>query len=188
MGAGRAGTRPGALARRQTFTLTFSVYRPAFAGRRPAHRPADLPRSPAPRLLNPRLRTNGTSRHSLLLGLLLCACLIAQTLGLVHRVQHGTAASQRLLAATATATATATTTATATATARGDGHLHLFAGHARASDCQLFDHLGVAELLAGVPMLAVAALRAPRAVMGARAGVVARRTLAFQARGPPVLR
>jgi hypothetical protein len=46
----------------------------------------------------------------------------------------------------------------------------------------------VAELLAGVPMVAVAALRAPRALMGARAGVVARRTLAFQARAPPILR
>jgi hypothetical protein len=131
--------------------------------------------------LHLRPRTNGTSRHSLLLGLLLCACLIAQTLGLVHRVQHGTAASQRLLAATATATA-------ASPQPHGDGHLHLFAGHARASDCQLFDHLGVAELLAGVPMLAVAALRAPRALMGAQAGVVARRTLAFQARAPPILR
>lgn len=127
-------------------------------------------------------RTTWTSRalrQPWLLDVLLCACLLAQTLGMVHRVQHGAPSSPLVARAQAAAAADH---------AEAAHSLHLFAGHGQVSDCQLYDHLGVAELLAGVPALAVVALRAPQAVALAWCGVVVRRTWGFQARAPPVLR
>lgn len=121
-----------------------------------------------------RPRSVHAPRRSWLLGLLVCACLLAQTLGLVHRVQHGGRSAPEALAVASAPQA--------------DAHPHLFAGHARATDCQLYDHLGLAELLATAPLPALATVHAALAVARLPAGIAARLALAFQARAPPVLR
>lgn len=119
-----------------------------------------------------------TPLQGLLLGLLLCAWLTAQTLGLVHRGVHA-GALQALPQAQVASSA---------GSAAPHDHRTLFAGHAHAADCQLFDHALAADLLAGLVTLAVPAVWAAHAQALRRDGVQARVDVPFQARAPPFLR
>lgn len=117
-------------------------------------------------------RASRAPLQGFLLGLLLCACLVAQTLGLVHRVAHGLPGERLALQAALPSTAATP----------------LFTVHAHAADCLLYDHQGIADLLLGLPLLAPPALFAPLVSAVLQAGVAARVALAFQARAPPSLR
>ena len=119
-----------------------------------------------------------TPLQGLLLGMLLCAWLAAQTLGLAHRGVHFGA-----LQALPQAQVAASTGGTAP-----HDHTRLFAGHAHAADCQLFDHALAADLLVGLATLAVPAVWAAHAQALPREGVRARVELPFEARAPPFLR
>ncbi len=128
--------------------------------------------------MNARTHTSRPPLQAFLLGLLLCACLVAQTLGLVHRVAHGLP-GERLARQVATALP---------ATAHDAGPSLLFAGHAHAADCLLYDQLGVADLLASVPVASLPAVLAPLVAAVLHAGVPARAARVFEARAPPFLR
>jgi hypothetical protein len=64
-------------------------------------------------------------------------------------------------------------------------HFHL--GHA-AADCQLYDHAGAADLLAGPPLLALPAVVALAPLARPCPALRAPAPPPFQARGPPALR
>lgn len=128
--------------------------------------------------MSARTRTSRPPLQAFLLVLLLCACLVAQTLGLVHRVTHGLP-SERLALHVATSSATP---------AHAAGASQLFAGHTHATDCLLYDQLGVAYLLASVPAPSLPAALAPLVAAVLHAGVQARAARAFEARAPPFLR
>ncbi|MFT3721308.1 hypothetical protein [Pseudorhodoferax sp.] len=107
-----------------------------------------------------------THRPGWLLGLLLCAWLAAQTLGLAHRELHAPAPGA----------------AAQVAGAHGD------AFHAAGSDCRLYDQAGLADLLAcaALPDLPAAAIPVPAALP--RPALRARPAPPFHARGPPAPR
>ncbi|CAN7630848.1 hypothetical protein LJR039_004747 [Pseudorhodoferax sp. LjRoot39] len=69
----------------------------------------------------------------------------------------------------------------------GSASDHFHAGHA-AADCQLYDHAGAADLLAGVPLLALPAMAEPAPLPTACPTPRAPASPPFQARGPPTLR
>ncbi len=118
----------------------------------------------------------------LLLGLLVCAWLATQTFGLVHRELHGGALGGPMLAQQVQAAAAA---ADGAAAEKAGG---LFAGHAQSSDCRLYDHAGLADLLVCVPTLAVPAVFVPFLQASPHAVVRDAGPVPFQARGPPSLR
>ena len=64
-------------------------------------------------------------------------------------------------------------------------HFHI--GHATA-DCQLYDHAGAADLLAGLPQLALPAVAALAPLASPCPALRAPAPPPFQARGPPALR
>ncbi len=109
---------------------------------------------------------------------LLSAVILAQTLGWMHRSVHGV---PHLAAPGATATA---------APSANSGHAHahgverLFAGHGKASDCQLLDASTQAD---GPPPAAATLAPVPVAALLAviPIGLIARQALAACARGPP---
>lgn len=111
------------------------------------------------------------------------ALLVAQTLGLAHRVVHPGGAVAGV----------------EHTHAHTHGHEHesghhpsllaaLFAGHDEAPDCRLYDQLSHADLLPALPV-AVPALHPPALQLACHAaGFVARRSALFDARGPPPIR
>jgi hypothetical protein len=117
-----------------------------------------------------------------LMCLLLGAWLAAQSLGLVHRELHGSTLDAVTIGAQASA---AQAVAGAPSADKSSG---LFAGHAKSSDCRLYDHAGAADLLLCLPALAVAAVFAPLPLAWLPVTVAGRTELPFQARGPPSLR
>lgn len=76
--------------------------------------------------------------------------------------------------------------------ARGGHDLHgvaaLFGVHDDDSTCRLFDQLGHADALPGVPLLALPLLLVPFLFRRFQRDAVARRAAPFDARGPPALR
>lgn len=118
----------------------------------------------------------------LLLGLLLCVWLTAQTFGLVHRERHGGVPGASTSATLLLASFAAPPGAAA------DKSTGLFAGHVQSSDCRLYDHAGLADLLLCVPALAAQAVFVPRVPAFFYADVPDPRQVPFQARGPPTLR
>lgn len=64
---------------------------------------------------------------------------------------------------------------------------HFHAGHA-AAECQLYDHAGAADVLAGVVLLALPALATPVPLAAGRQVLRAPAPPPFLARGPPGLR
>ncbi|WP_034399802.1 hypothetical protein [Delftia acidovorans] len=112
-----------------------------------------------------------------LAALLICACLVAQTLGMLHRLQHAGGPAHA-----------------PTELARGNTHIadlgtldRLFGEHHLASDCRLYDHLSAAEIVLGALALPPAMWRSAWLRPVPSLGVSLRATLAFQARGPPLL-
>jgi len=106
-----------------------------------------------------------------LVGLLVCALLLTQALGLLHRVKHADGPTSWQ--------------------AEPSGHMHgvsaaLFAQHRDAGDCQIFDQLSHAD---GVGLGFIAPGVMPPAQPPAR-GLptlrVAVKTAGYLARGPPV--
>ncbi|KQP37215.1 hypothetical protein [Pseudorhodoferax sp. Leaf274] len=69
----------------------------------------------------------------------------------------------------------------------GSASDHFHPGHA-AADCQLYDHAGAADVLAGVPLPAPALLDAPAPHAPQRPALRAPAPPPFHARGPPALR
>lgn len=69
----------------------------------------------------------------------------------------------------------------------GNAADHFHVGHA-AADCQLYDHCGAADALAGVPLLALPTLAAPVPPAPGRQALRAPAPPPFLARGPPGLR
>jgi hypothetical protein len=118
-----------------------------------------------------------------LLCLLLGAWLAAQSLGLVHRELHGSALDAITIGAQASTVQVAVAGEPSAAKSSG-----LFAGHAKSSDCRLYDHAGAADLLLCLPALAVAAVFVPLPLGWLPVTVAGRTELSFQARGPPSLR
>jgi len=118
-----------------------------------------------------------------LLCLLLGAWLAAQSLGLVHRELHGSALDAVTIGAQISNAQAAVAGEPATDKSTG-----LFAGHAKSSDCRLYDHAGAADLLLCLPALAVAAVFAPLPPGWLPVTLAGRTELPFQARGPPSLR
>ena len=101
------------------------------------------------------------------LGLLLGAWLAAQTLGLAHREMHGLGLGAAVQAL---------------------GQDDAFHGHHAPSDCRLYDHAGVADLLPCPAALVLPALAALAPVVSARPVLRAAPPPPFHARGPPALR
>ncbi|MGC3985823.1 MAG: hypothetical protein QM777_14515 [Pseudorhodoferax sp.] len=64
---------------------------------------------------------------------------------------------------------------------------HFHAGHA-AADCQLYDHAGAADLLAGLLLPVLPAVAAPAPLAAPCPAPRAPAPPPFQARGPPALR
>lgn len=64
---------------------------------------------------------------------------------------------------------------------------HFHAGHA-AAECQLYDHAGAADVLAGVPLLVLPTVVALAPLVSPSPGLRAPAPPPFQARGPPALR
>ena len=69
----------------------------------------------------------------------------------------------------------------------GSASDHFHVGHATV-DCQLYDHAGAADLLAGLPLLALPALAAMAPLASPCPALRAPAPPPFQARGPPALR
>ena len=104
---------------------------------------------------------------------LLVALVLAQTLGLVHRIVHGPTGGHPAAAA-------ARSNSSGTAWMKA-----LFAGHFSEQGCDLYDQLGHAD---AVPQAPIAALVAPDvdATPSRHSGVqVAAQAAGFLARGPP---
>lgn len=127
-----------------------------------------------------------TGRHWALSPVLVLACalLLAQALGLAHRIVHGPQLSS-LQAVSQAATAEVPAASAVVA----DGFLtQLFAGHQGEADCRVFEQLSHADTLPAVPLLALPALVPLPPVALAVAGRFIRLILPFQARGPPLTR
>ena len=121
-----------------------------------------------------------------LAGVLACVLVIAQTLGLAHRVLHG---ATGLLSASHTSDvshALHVPLAESAEPARYAGPTSLFDGHAPGSEpCRLLDQAAHADALVGSAALLPPSW--PRVLPQARSrvAVAARATAAYQARGPP---
>lgn len=112
---------------------------------------------------------------------LVCALLWAQALGLTHRIVHGPQSNNGHGLMQAAADASGERAA--------DGLLaSVFAGHQGDGDCRLFDQLGHAEALPGVPVPDLPALQPLLLDVIARVTVCRTDAALFEARGPPVVR
>lgn len=114
-----------------------------------------------------------TGRHLLPAFLLALALVLAQTLGLLHRVAHEGAPGAALAAAAAQADPV-------------HGWLtSLFGGHdEQTPECRLFDGLGHGAF-ADLPVLALPVLPLAQLVARTHADFIARWVTLFDARGPP---
>jgi len=108
--------------------------------------------------------------------LLLCALLAAQTFGLVHRVAHGSGASQ------------ATQASTASPASMSGWAQDLFAGHEGDPSCKLFDQLNACGAMPELPAIALPMLAPLFFLSWSQGEVLSRWATLFDARGPPFLR
>ncbi len=113
-----------------------------------------------------------------MMGVLLSALVLLQTLGLIHRTAHRTHLPAVIASAALAAPSTDTHTDAAWLKA-------LFTGHAEGAACVLYDQLGHADAPFDVP-----ALRLPDPVVAHtetvhRAWQLAHQAAGFLARGPP---
>jgi len=118
-------------------------------------------------------------RRIALVALLFASLVLAQALGLMHRIAHLPQGH---------VPAAAWSQPSAQADPAGTGWLHkLFAGHRHDGDCDVYDQLGHGDALAAaVPMLADASFtQAPAALH--RGWHLAAQSSGFLARGPPSL-
>lgn len=126
-----------------------------------------------------------TRRHRAISPVLVltCALLWAQALGLAHRIVHGPqwSGGGHGLAQQAAVDPSGQSDA--------DGLLaSLFAGHQGDTDCRLFDQLGHADALPGVPSLALPVLLPLFLDPAATVTVCHSGAALFEARGPPMVR
>jgi hypothetical protein len=115
-----------------------------------------------------------SARRTALICAVLLALVLAQSLGLLHRLAHGWHASQAFaLQADAHA---------------GDGLKGLFGGHAKDSGaCDLYDQLTHADALWSVPVLMLPALQPLSPAEPHASWHLAAQSAGFLARGPPAL-
>lgn len=125
----------------------------------------------------------------LLLGSVLIALGLAQTLGLLHRIVHAPhlVATAALRGAPASAPTGPETTAAAGVEASGAGAWlkALFAGHDAERGCELYDQLGHVDLAAATPDPTLPAPAADTAATPHAAWHLAAQAAGFLARGPP---
>lgn len=129
---------------------------------------------------------HSTGRHWALSPVLLLACalLLAQALGLAHRIVHGPQ-----LGGLPAVSQPAAVNAAGTGAGVADGFFaQLFAAHQADSDCRVFEQLSHADTLPAVPLLALPALAPLPPLAAAAAGRFICLLLPFQARGPPLTR
>ena len=133
--------------------------------------------------MNTRLRIH---RHGTLGAalLLVCALLWAQALGLAHGIVHG----PQLSGSHGMSQQAAAFVAGADRLVVESVWTRLLAAHQGDADCQLFDQLGHAEALPGLPLLALPVLAPLAPVIVAVRRRCAGLPLLFQARGPPLTR
>ncbi|HEY8358582.1 MAG TPA: hypothetical protein VIL30_14085 [Ramlibacter sp.] len=123
----------------------------------------------------PRSAQRARQAAARLLLVLALALVLAQALGLMHRVTHFGPASSGPAQATQASGAESNWVAS------------LFAGHASDSDCRLYDPLNH-EGAPGVPLLVLPLLLSSFFLASCQGDFVARWAALFDARGPPLPR
>ena len=114
-----------------------------------------------------------STRFTALIGAVLLSLVMAQTLGLLHRLAHGSGALAGVTAVGADSQA-------------ADGLKRLFAGHDKDSGtCDLYDQLTHANALASVPVLVLPLMQPMAAVQRHVSWHLAAQSAGFLARGPP---
>jgi hypothetical protein len=113
-------------------------------------------------------------------GYLALVLLLAPLLGLMHGVVHGAGKLPQVAQAQG---------AEAPGLAHGHGWVDdLFAAHAHASDCRVFDQLCHSGAPPATPVLVLPMALSPFVFHFLRGEVLARRAALFEARGPPPAR
>lgn len=110
---------------------------------------------------------------------LVVSLLLAQTLGLLHAVQHGEPSTTRHTVVQAHAHAHESH--------HHDGFLEqLFSSHSSSSDCRLYDQAGSSHALPSVAVAMLPIVLPPTVVALFHGEAIARWAALFNARGPPL--